>query len=138
MKFDLIVTGSRPCGYVAAIRASHFGLKTAVVEREHLGVRRRQGKRIGSRGLASRRRGISQDEIYADGRHLDQTSRRLKSRRTGSSALLKTFRRRKTPRAGPLNSLKMRIFAVPERSARHKLDNQGAFFTRNQRIGEDE
>jgi flavin-dependent dehydrogenase len=128
MKFDLIVTGSRPCGYVAAIRASHFGLKTAVVERE----------RIGSRGLASRRRGISQDEIYADGRDLDQTSRRLKSRRTGSSALLKTPRRRKTPREGPLNSLKMRIFAVPERSARHKLDNQGAFFTRNQRIGGDQ
>ena len=37
MKFDLIVVGSGPGGYVAAIRASQLGLKTAIVEREHLG-----------------------------------------------------------------------------------------------------
>jgi dihydrolipoamide dehydrogenase len=37
MKFDLIVIGSGPGGYVAAIRASQLGLKTAIVEREHLG-----------------------------------------------------------------------------------------------------
>jgi dihydrolipoamide dehydrogenase len=36
-QFDLIVIGSGPGGYVAAIRASQLGLKTAVVEREHLG-----------------------------------------------------------------------------------------------------
>ncbi len=35
--FDLIVLGSGPGGYVAAIRASQLGMKTAVVEREHLG-----------------------------------------------------------------------------------------------------
>src|SRR5579859_2071982 len=35
--FDLIVVGSGPGGYVAAIRAAQLGLKTAVVEREHLG-----------------------------------------------------------------------------------------------------
>jgi dihydrolipoamide dehydrogenase len=35
--FDLIVVGSGPGGYVAAIRASQLGLKTAVVEREALG-----------------------------------------------------------------------------------------------------
>ncbi len=35
--FDVIVIGSGPGGYVAAIRASQLGLKTAVVEREHLG-----------------------------------------------------------------------------------------------------
>ena len=34
---DLIVIGSGPGGYVAAIRASQLGLKTAIVEREHLG-----------------------------------------------------------------------------------------------------
>ena len=34
---DLIVLGSGPGGYVAAIRAAQLGLKTAVVEREHLG-----------------------------------------------------------------------------------------------------
>jgi len=37
VKFDVIVTGSGPGGYVVAIRASQFGLKTAIVEREHLG-----------------------------------------------------------------------------------------------------
>ena len=35
--FDLIVMGGGPGGYVAAIRASQLGMKTAVVEREHLG-----------------------------------------------------------------------------------------------------
>ncbi len=36
-KFDLIVIGSGPGGYVAAIRASQLGLKVAVVEKEELG-----------------------------------------------------------------------------------------------------
>ena len=35
--FDLIVIGSGPGGYVAAIRASQLGLKAAVVERESVG-----------------------------------------------------------------------------------------------------
>jgi dihydrolipoamide dehydrogenase len=35
--YDLIVLGSGPGGYVAAIRASQLGLKTAIVERESLG-----------------------------------------------------------------------------------------------------
>ena len=35
--FDMIVIGGGPGGYVAAIRAAQLGLKTAVVEREHLG-----------------------------------------------------------------------------------------------------
>src|SRR3546814_10285079 len=34
---DLIVRGSGPGGYVAAIRAAQLGLKTAIVERENLG-----------------------------------------------------------------------------------------------------
>ena len=37
MSYDLIVLGSGPGGYVAAIRASQLGLKTAIVERESLG-----------------------------------------------------------------------------------------------------
>ncbi|HEX3387243.1 MAG TPA: dihydrolipoyl dehydrogenase [Mucilaginibacter sp.] len=37
MDFDLIVIGSGPGGYVAAIRAAQLGLKTAIVERESLG-----------------------------------------------------------------------------------------------------
>ena len=36
-KFDLVVLGGGPGGYVAAIRAAQLGMKAAVVEREHLG-----------------------------------------------------------------------------------------------------
>jgi dihydrolipoamide dehydrogenase len=35
--FDVVVVGGGPGGYVAAIRAAQLGMKTAVVEREHLG-----------------------------------------------------------------------------------------------------
>src|SRR5215207_1961225 len=35
--YDVIVIGAGPGGYVAAIRAAQLGLKTAVVDREHLG-----------------------------------------------------------------------------------------------------
>lgn len=37
MNYDIIVIGSGPGGYVAAIRASQLGFKTAIVERESLG-----------------------------------------------------------------------------------------------------
>src|SRR3954470_2729596 len=37
MAYDVIVIGSGPGGYVAAIRASQLGYKTAVVEKESLG-----------------------------------------------------------------------------------------------------
>ena len=37
MNYDVIVIGSGPGGYVAAIRASQLGLKTAIVEKESLG-----------------------------------------------------------------------------------------------------
>ena len=36
-KYDIIVLGSGPGGYVAAIRASQLGFKTAIVEKESLG-----------------------------------------------------------------------------------------------------
>lgn len=37
MKYDVIVVGSGPGGYVAAIRSSQLGFKTAIVEKENLG-----------------------------------------------------------------------------------------------------
>ena len=37
IEYDVIVLGSGPGGYVAAIRAAQLGLKTAIVERENLG-----------------------------------------------------------------------------------------------------
>src|SRR5690606_3891588 len=35
--FDVVVIGAGPGGYVTAIRSAQLGLKTAIVEREHLG-----------------------------------------------------------------------------------------------------
>jgi dihydrolipoamide dehydrogenase len=37
MSYDVVVLGSGPGGYVAAIRASQLGLKTAIIEKESLG-----------------------------------------------------------------------------------------------------
>jgi len=34
MNFDIIILGSGPGGYVAAIRASQLGLKVAVIEKK--------------------------------------------------------------------------------------------------------
>ena len=36
-KFDVIVLGSGPGGYVTAIRASQLGFNTAIIEKENLG-----------------------------------------------------------------------------------------------------
>ncbi len=36
-QYDVMIIGGGPGGYVAAIRASQLGLKTALIEREHLG-----------------------------------------------------------------------------------------------------
>ncbi len=35
--YDVVIIGGGPGGYVAAIRASQLGLKTAVIEKEHMG-----------------------------------------------------------------------------------------------------
>src|SRR5215208_6698659 len=37
MAYDVVVLGSGPGGYVAAIRAAQLGFKTAIIERESLG-----------------------------------------------------------------------------------------------------
>src|SRR5689334_16577956 len=37
MAYDVVVIGSGPGGYVAAIRATQLGFKTAIIERESLG-----------------------------------------------------------------------------------------------------
>ena len=37
MKYDVIIIGSGPAGYVAAIRSGQIGLKTALIEKENIG-----------------------------------------------------------------------------------------------------
>ena len=36
-KYDLVVIGAGPGGYVAAIRGTQLGMKTAVIEKDKLG-----------------------------------------------------------------------------------------------------
>ncbi|MGK0499363.1 MAG: dihydrolipoamide dehydrogenase [Oceanicoccus sp.] len=36
-QFDLVVVGAGPGGYVAAIRAAQLGMKTAIIEKQHMG-----------------------------------------------------------------------------------------------------
>ncbi|MEM7444124.1 MAG: dihydrolipoyl dehydrogenase [Pseudomonadota bacterium] len=65
-KFDLIVIGSGPGGYVAAIRASQLGMKTAVIESEHLGGICLNWGCIPTKAL------LRSSEIYTLLHHLDQ------------------------------------------------------------------
>ena len=58
MNYDLIVIGSGPGGYVAAIRASQLGLKTAVVEKESLGGVCLNWGCIPTKALAQKRPGV--------------------------------------------------------------------------------
>ena len=37
LSFDVVVIGAGPVGYVAAIRSAQLGLKTAIIEKEHIG-----------------------------------------------------------------------------------------------------
>ena len=37
MKYDIIIIGSGPGGYVTGIRASQLGFKVAIVEKEYFG-----------------------------------------------------------------------------------------------------
>jgi len=36
-QYDVVVLGAGPGGYVAAIRASQLGLKTAIIEKQYMG-----------------------------------------------------------------------------------------------------
>ena len=64
--FDLIVVGGGPGGYVAAIRAAQLGMKTALVEREHLGGICLNWGCIPTKAL------LRSAEIFHILRHLDQ------------------------------------------------------------------
>ena len=37
MKYDIVIIGAGPAGYVAAIRAGQAGLKTLVIEKQYVG-----------------------------------------------------------------------------------------------------
>jgi len=64
--FDLAVIGAGPGGYVAAIRAEQLGLKTVVIEREHLGGICLNWGCIPTKAL------LRTSEIYRMMQHLDE------------------------------------------------------------------
>jgi len=64
--FDLAVIGGGPGGYVAAIRAAQLGMKTVVIEREHLGGICLNWGCIPTKAL------LRTSEIYGLLHHLDQ------------------------------------------------------------------
>jgi len=63
---DLVVVGGGPGGYVAAIRAAQLGLKTALIEREHLGGICLNWGCIPTKAL------LRTSEIYGYMKHADQ------------------------------------------------------------------
>jgi len=97
--YDLIVIGGGPGGYVAAIRAAQLGLKTAVVEREHLGgiclnwgciptkalLRSAEVYRLASEG---ERFGVSPGALSADVARIVAHSREAATRLNGGVAFL--------------------------------------------------
>lgn len=64
--YDLVVIGSGPGGYVAAIRAAQLGLKTCVVEKEHIGGICLNWGCIPSKSL------IKQAKVFASIKELEQ------------------------------------------------------------------
>ena len=58
-QFDLIVIGGGPGGYVAAIRAAQLGMKTACIEREHIGGICLNWGCIPTKGIVALGRGLS-------------------------------------------------------------------------------
>lgn len=97
--YDLIVIGGGPGGYVAAIRAAQLGMKTAVVEREHLGgiclnwgciptkalLRSAEVYRLAREGA---RFGVSEGALNADVARIVAHSREAAARLNGGVAFL--------------------------------------------------
>ena len=83
--FDLIVVGGGPGGYVAAIRAAQLGMKTAIVEREHMGGICLNWGCIPTKALLRTSRGLRPDQARRRLRPLGQ-GRVVRSPRRSSSA----------------------------------------------------
>ncbi len=97
--FDLAVIGGGPGGYVAAIRAAQLGMKTALVEREHLGGICLNWGCIPTKALLRASElyhllhrldefGLSADNIAFDAKKLVQRSRRVARQLSGGVAHL--------------------------------------------------
>ena len=97
--FDVLIIGGGPGGYVAAIRAAQLGLKTAVVEREHLGGICLNWGCIPTKALLrsaeifhymkhAKNYGLSADNISFDAAAVVQRSRGVSGRLNGGVTML--------------------------------------------------
>jgi dihydrolipoamide dehydrogenase len=98
-QFDVIIIGAGPGGYVTAIRAAQLGLKTAIVEREHLGGICLNWGCIPTKALLrsaeiyhymnhAKDYGLSADKVGFDARAVVQRSRAVSGRLNGGVGML--------------------------------------------------
>jgi len=97
--FDMVIIGGGPGGYVAAIRAAQLGIKTCVIEREHLGGICLNWGCIPTKALLRSSElfhlfnhadefGLSASNIEFDVQKIVKRSRKISSRLTGGVAYL--------------------------------------------------
>ena len=84
--FDVIVVGGGPGGYVAAIRSAQLGMKTALVEREHLGGICLNWGCIPTKAL------LRTSEIYHYATHAEQFGLKVQSATVDLGAVVKRSR----------------------------------------------
>jgi len=80
--YDVLVIGSGPGGYVTAIRAAQLGLKTAIIEREHIGGICLNWGCIPTKAL------LRSAEIYHQASHADQYGLKLEGTITPDPAAI--------------------------------------------------
>ena len=98
-KYDVLIIGGGPGGYVAAIRAGQLGLRTALVEKQHLGgiclnwgciptKALLHGAEVAHSITHASQLGISVGEVNIDLQKLVQFSRTVSQQLTGGVAYL--------------------------------------------------
>ena len=98
-KYDVLIIGGGPGGYVAAIRAGQLGLRTALVEKQHLGgiclnwgciptKALLHGAEVAHTITHASQLGISVGEVNVDLQKLVQFSRTVSQQLTGGVAYL--------------------------------------------------
>ncbi len=85
--FDVVVVGGGPGGYVAAIRSAQLGMKTALVEREHLGGICLNWGCIPTKAL------LRTSEIYHYATHAEQFGLKVEGASVDLAAVVKRSRR---------------------------------------------
>ena len=118
--FDLIVVGGGPGGYVAAIRAAQLGMKTAVVEREHMGGICLNWGCIPTKAL------LRTSEVYGLIKHADAL------RPLGQGRLASTPRRSSSARARSPSQLSNGVSMPDEEEQDHGVRRHGQARRRGQ------